>query len=143
MIKTPARTVERHVPAVTKDIIVKSANPDGSYKEVVKTITVKEAYTDIDIIPAEYETRTEQILVEPGRVEWKPASQAINAGEFTANRHAVKFPKGQSETLKNAPTTNALSMSLLSGPKTISVTANLSYDYETPLNGKIIIKDES
>ena len=138
MIKTPARTVERHVPAVTKDIIVKSANPDGSYKEVVKTITVKEAYTDIDVIPAEYETRTEQILVEPGRVEWKPASQAINAGEFKA----VKFPKGQSETLKNAPTTNALSMSLLSGPKTISVTANLSYYYETPLNGKIIIKDE-
>ena len=138
LIKTPARTVERHVPAVTKDIIVKSANPDGSYKEVVKTITVKEAYTDIDVIPAEYEPRTEQILVEPGRVEWKPASQAINAGEFKA----VKFPKGQSETLKNAPTTNALSMSLLSGPKTISVTANLSYDYETPLNGKFIIKDE-
>ena len=110
----------------------------AAIKRLWKPLPSKEAYTDIDVIPAEYETRTERILVEPGREEWKPASQAINAGEFKA----VELPKGQSETLKNAPTTNALSMSLLSGPKTISVTANLSYDYETPLNGKIIIKDE-
>ena len=39
-------------------------------------------------------------------------------------------------------TTNALSMSLLSGPQTISVTANLSFDYETPLDDKIIVDGE-
>lgn len=35
--------------------------------------------------------------------------------------------------------TNALSISLLSGPQTISVAARLGYTYDTPLNGKIII----
>ena len=39
-------------------------------------------------------------------------------------------------------TTNALSMSLLSGPQTISVTADLFYSYETPLDGKIIMEGE-
>lgn len=38
--------------------------------------------------------------------------------------------------------TNALSISLLSGPQTISATANLGYTYETPLNGKIIVEPE-
>ncbi len=39
-------------------------------------------------------------------------------------------------------TTNALSMSLLSGPQTIIVTANMSFSYETPLDGKVIVKTE-
>ena len=79
VLVSPARTVEREVPAVTKDITVKVANEDGSFKEVIKTIVIQEAWTDLDVIPAVYETRSERILVAPAREEWKPGSQAINA----------------------------------------------------------------
>jgi len=45
-------------------------------------------------------------------------------------------------TSGSSNTTNALSMSLLSGPQTIAVTAVLSYAYETPLDGKVIVERE-
>jgi len=41
--------------------------------------------------------------------------------------------------LPDGSTTNALSMSLLSGPQTITVHATLHYGYETPLDGKVIV----
>lgn len=52
------------------------------------------------------------------------------------------IPAGQLMALPrvdNITTTNALSMSLLSGPQTISVTATMTYDYETPLDDKVIL----
>ena len=74
---SPGRTIEREIPAITQDVTVKVLTEDGSYKDVVRTFVVKEAWTDIEIIQPVYETRSEQILVAPGRVEWKPGTQAI------------------------------------------------------------------
>ena len=82
VLVSPARAVERHVPAVTKDITVKVANEDGSYSEVIRTFVIKEAHTDIDVIPAVYETRSERVLVATARDEWKPGSEAFNSGEI-------------------------------------------------------------
>ena len=93
VLVSPARTVEREVPAETKDITVKVRTEDGSYKDVIRSIVVKEAWTDIDIIPAVYETRSERILVAPAREEWKPGAEAINAAELLTPKPVVKKPK--------------------------------------------------
>lgn len=45
---------------------------------------------------------------------------------------------GFTEASEMGGNTNALSISLLSGPQTISVAARLGYNYGTPLDGKII-----
>ena len=91
MVKTPARTVERAIPAVTKQQTRRRVKTPASTQErVVPAIT--------------------KLVARSG-------------AEQTGN-------------------TNALSISLLSGPQTISATANLSYTYETPLNGQVIVEPE-
>ena len=69
-------------------------------------------------------------------------------GDFLDDLPTVAFsgdgvgPKFIANTVGGEPQTyssNALSMSLLSGPQTIEVTANLAFSYETPLDGKVII----
>lgn len=84
VVKTPARTVERPVPAITKDVTVQVRAEDGSTKDVTKTFVVREARVETVTTPPVYETRSERVLVEPGREEWKPTSQAINAGAIQA-----------------------------------------------------------
>lgn len=81
-------------------------------------------------IPAVYKTifrngRSERILVEPARQEWKPGSQAINAGALNAGATPVG-------------STNALKMSLQAGQRTIEVNAYLNYLYETPIDGSVV-----
>jgi len=76
-------------------------------------------------IPAQYKTitrngKTERILVAPAREEWKPESEALNAGSLNAN------------------STNALKMSLQAGQRTITVNAYLGYRYETPIDGSVV-----
>ena len=92
VLVSPARTIEREVPAVTKDVTVRVKTEDGTYKDAVRTFVVKEAWTDIDVIPAVYETRSERILVAPAREEWKPGSEAINAAEVL-NKTPIIKPK--------------------------------------------------
>ena len=64
-----------------------------------------------------------------------PAGNSLSSGRVSANASGG-FISGGSGMIN---TTNALSMSLLSGPQTISVTATLSFNYETPLDGKVIM----
>ena len=42
-----------------------------------------------------YETRSERVLVEPAREEWKPGSQAINAGALGAGGRINTNTQGQ------------------------------------------------
>ena len=84
VVTQPASTQERVVPAVTKDVTVQVKSDDGSLREVNKTFVVEEARTELVVIPPVYETRSERVLVEPAREEWKPGSQAINAGALGA-----------------------------------------------------------
>ena len=79
------------------------------------------AVQELVTIPPTYETIYENGIAR--RVQKTPAST-------------------QERVLRPNANTNALSISLLSGPQTISVTANLGYTYDTPLNGKIIIIDD-
>ena len=67
-------------------------------------------------------------------------SEIVNSIAVPPNIFASTHLSGQSP--RNNGNTNALSISLLSGPQIISVTANLGYTYDTPLNGKIIIIDD-
>jgi len=80
------------VPAVTKEVTVKVNTEDGGFKEVTTTIVVKEAYVDQEVIPAKYETRSERVLVELSREEWKPGSQAINASALGVKPAAITRP---------------------------------------------------
>ena len=84
VLVSPAKSEKVIIPPVTKDIIVKLANDDGSFREVVKKVVIEEERVDFVITPAKYETRSERILVEPARDEWKPGSQAVNAGTLGA-----------------------------------------------------------
>lgn len=74
-----------------------------------------------------------------------PAPEPIAVADFEASgfvdQHASTLVSTvtQSAQLPQGGNTNALSISLLSGPQTISVAARLGYNYETPLDGKIII----
>lgn len=50
--------------------------------------------------------------------------------------------EGSQETSGPSSSNNALNMTLLSGPQTITVTAALQYDYKTVIDGSILPKDE-
>ncbi len=79
VLVSPAKSEKVIIPAVTKDITVKLANEDGSFREVVKQVVIEEERIDYIITPAKYETRTERVLIAPAQDEWKPGSQAIYA----------------------------------------------------------------
>ena len=75
---SPPKSEEVIIPAVTKDVILKMANGDGTFREVINKVVIQEERIDYVVTPAKYETRSERILVAPAREEWKPDSQAIN-----------------------------------------------------------------
>ena len=85
MIKQPASVQERVIPAVTKEVTVNITLEDGSTKDVTKTFVIQEARTEYVSPPPVYETITEQVLIEPSRTEWKPASQPIHYGKWFGN----------------------------------------------------------
>ena len=95
-------------------------------------IVVQEASTELITAPPVYQTVYDNGI--PRRVQKQPAS--------TQERVIPAIVKKRSELIYGTGTTNVLSISLLSGPQTISVTASLAYQYDTPLTGKIILKSE-
>ena len=68
-IKTPARTVERSVPAVTKQETRRVEKADGTFETVSETVVVQEASSELVTIPAEYETYTETVVVQEASTE--------------------------------------------------------------------------
>ena len=79
---TSAYTIDRPVPAVTKDVTVTVETEDGGFKDVTKTFVIQDATTETLVIPAKFKTHSERVLIEPAREEWKPANEAINYGAF-------------------------------------------------------------
>ena len=125
------------------------------YETVTDTIVVQEASTELVVIPATYETVYETIVVqeasagsppvtkqEARRVVKTPArttERTIPAVTKQVSRRVLKNP-GSSSTggvSGQSGASNALNESILSGSKTIRVSASLSYNYETPLDGVI------
>ena len=81
--------------------------------------------------------------VPPPNASGADYDQDVPISATTASSGFTQFASIERQiTSGTQTTTNALSMSLLSGPQTISVTANLSFDYETPLDDKIIVDGE-
>jgi len=130
---------------------------------MMETVTVQEASTELVTIPATYETVMETVVTQEGytdangnsvppitqqvahRVVKTPAStqeRVIPAVTRQQSRRVLVSPGQAGANGGRSANTNALSISLLSGPQTVSVTANLGYTYETPLNGKIIVEPE-
>ena len=125
------------------------------YETVTDTIVVQEASTELVVLPATYETVYETIVVqeasagsppvtkqEARRVVKTPArttERTIPAVTKQVSRRVLKNP-GSSSTggvSGQSGASNALNESILSGSKTIRVSASLSYNYETPLDGVI------
>ncbi len=85
------------------------------------------------------------IVVTGSRIQSPMATpEPISVADFeetqTVTQEAATYvtSTGQ-EVRQSGNNTNALSISLLSGPQTISVAARLGYSYPTPLDGKIIV----
>jgi len=85
VLVSPARSEEVIIPAVTKDVIVKKANGDGTFREVIEQVVIQEERVDYVVTPPVYETRTERVLVGPARQEWKPNSQTIKTVSVSAS----------------------------------------------------------
>ena len=75
VIKTPASTQERVIPAVTKEVTVNITLEDGSTKDVTKTFVIQEARTELVSPPPVFETVTERVLLEVPRDNWNPTFQ--------------------------------------------------------------------
>ena len=129
------------------------------FKTISEPVVVQEASTELVTIPATYETVTETRVVQPQytdgmgnlvpavtkqvtrRVVKTPAStqeRMIPSVTKMETRRVLKTPASPpppSAFTASGVQSNALQMSLLSGPQTISVTASLSYDYKTPIDG--------
>lgn len=121
-------------PVMDDEIVVTGTRGGAAgYGAAMETVVVQEASTELVSVPATWETVYDNGVAR--RVVKTPAS--------TVERVIPAVTKQQFRgAATGGQTTNALSMSLLSGPQTISVTANLSYTYDTPLNGKIIMEGE-
>ena len=65
VVKTPASTQERIVPAITKDVEFRVEKEDGSFETVTKTVVVQEATTELITIPPTYQTVTETVVIPP------------------------------------------------------------------------------
>ena len=63
VIKTPARTVERSVPAVTKQETRRVEKADGTYETVSETVVVTPESVEYVTVPPTYETVTETCLL--------------------------------------------------------------------------------
>ena len=76
-IKTPARTVERVTPALTRTETRRVENPDGSVSTVTEEVVVQEASTELVMVPPEYELVPIEREPEP-----LPQSGQLTAGDY-------------------------------------------------------------
>ncbi|MGB0908351.1 MAG: SIMPL domain-containing protein [Maricaulaceae bacterium] len=135
---------------------------------ISETVVTQEASTELVTAPATYETVQETIVVQPATVEYitlpngsvqehvvpavtrnqsrrvvnRPSStqeRIIPAVTKQVTRRVVKTP-ARAMDLSASLEETALNMSLRSGPQTITVTAQMSYDYVTPIDGSIVPK---
>ena len=141
---------------VVQEAFVEYVTIPAIYETYTENVVVQEASTELVTIPTEFETIYDNGVAR--RVVKTPArtvERAIPAVTKQQTRRVVKTPASTQERVVPAITklvarsgaeqtgnTNALSISLLSGPQMISATANLSYTYETPLNGQVIVEPE-
>ena len=69
VVKTAARTQERVVPAITKEVSRRVSKGDGTFEVQTETVIVKPQSVDYVVVPAEYETVTETVAVQEASTE--------------------------------------------------------------------------
>jgi len=69
IIKTPASTVERVIPAVTKEVERQIKYPDGTIETIMETVVVTPASVEYVNTPAEFETVKEIVVVQEASTE--------------------------------------------------------------------------
>lgn len=124
--------------------------PDGLFEEVV----VSPARVEYLALPTQFETVMETVVVQEASTELvtsngRTVERVIPAVTKQEARRVVKTPASTRERMIPAVTkrvpigqSNALTESMMSGSKTIRVSAVLSYSYETPLDGVIFKSPE-
>ena len=126
------------------------------FETVTETVVVQEASSELITIPATFETVYETVVVQEAsgsspavteqiarRVVKTPArttERTIPAVSKNVTRRVLKNPGSANNgggVSAQTGASNALNESMMSGSKTIRVTASVSYNYETPLDGVI------
>ena len=123
---------------VTEQVVVQEASVEyvsipPTFETVNETVVVQEAFGNT---PAVTKQISRRVVKTPARTVERiiPAVTKQETRRVLKNRGAVGGGGGVST---QAGASNALNESILSGSKTIRVTASLSYNYETPLDGVI------
>ena len=123
---------------VTEQVVVQEASVEyvsipPTFETVNETVVVQEAFGNT---PAVTKQISRRVVKTPARTVERiiPAVTKQETRRVLKNRGAVGGGGGLST---QAGASNALNESILSGSKTIRVTASLSYNYETPLDGVI------
>lgn len=133
--------------SVAETVVVRPASVDyvtipATYETVSEPVVMQEASTELITIPATF--NADGTIRTPARTQ----ERVIPAVTKMQTRRVVKTPASTMERMIPAVTkqvsardrvkqSNALRETMMSGSKTIRVTANLSYNYETPLDGII------
>ena len=94
-----------------------------------ESFVVQEATTELVTVPPKFETiiengRERRVVSQPARVIERAIPAIVQRSDGTPS--------------SGGRSTNALAMSLQSGPRDIRVSATLAFDYDTPLTGVII-----
>lgn len=131
----------------TETVVVQPASVEyvtipATYETVSEAVVAQEASTELVTIPATF--NADGTVRTPAQTQ----ERVVPAVTRMATRRVVKTPASTQERIIPAVTkqvsrrgannqSNALRETMMSGSKTIRVTANLSYNYETPLDGVI------
>ena len=99
-------------------------------------------YGDEDAIVVTATRRRVEKLSSPSPVSVEGLSES-DIGFSVAETLVVTPRSVVQQSSAASGNTNALSISLLSGPQTITAAARLAYNYETPLDGKIIVDPDA
>jgi len=119
------------------------------FETVTETVVVQPASVEYVSVPAQYETVYETIVVQEASTELINVNGTVTERVIPAvtkqeARRVIKTPASSVERVipgggvsAQTGASNALNESMMSGSKTIRVTASVSYNYETPLDGVI------
>lgn len=129
-VKTPAGTVERIVPAVTKMQTRRVQNEDGTFKTIMETVVVQEASTELVQIPATYETVTETIVVSRNKFEDFKPNPVLSVSEKPVSTFSIDVDTASYSFLRSS-----INRGQLPRPSAIRLEEMINYfpyDYEAP-----------
>ncbi len=101
VVKTPARTMERAVPSVTKMVSRRVRKEDGSFETVTETVVIQEASPELVIIPPVYETVRETIQIAADGSTQVLESETVPASKMADSPRGITSIQGLLEEIKS------------------------------------------